>query len=358
MNLVQKQKLDMKQAVNQIQKELPTMTGKEGATSRGQMNNAISEVEDDMEELDENVDYWKDYAESKKQSDELEKQIKKGDGILGKLLGDTKMDKNDNVYTKWFPTRFAIDALGSNAYILLFKEFTQYCKKEFGLNDKADIYKLWLDYTHNVVKMISDQSNNKDKEFEEQTSAGSAGAFSAPMGWDPEDGMSKKLNENEELDEINVGAYSQPAIWAKNKKNWRAVSDPKFPKYGGPGAKYVKIKEKCKHFPYCNQGDINSLEFYEDKKLNEAIQNVSKKTNKSKSYLKNLVLKEMESMFKKDLRKLKNKRMRGELSEEELEEIIRRGFYKSPITSLVGNMKMDTPIGKMYNIKGNKPKYE
>lgn len=242
MNLVQKQKLDMKQAVNQIQKELPTMTGKEGATSRGQMNNAISEVE--------------------------------------------------------------------------------------------------------------------EEEVEEQTSAGSAGAFAAPMGWDPEDGMSKKLNEDEELDEINVGAYSQPAIWAKNKKNWRAVSDPKFPKYGGPGAKYVKIKEKCKHFPYCNQGDINSLEFYEDKKLNEAIQNVSKKTNKSKSYLKNLVLKEMESMFKKDLRKLKKKRMRGELSEEELEEIIRRGFYKSPITSLVGNMKMDTPIGKMYNIKGNKPKYE
>ena len=50
--------------------------------------------------------------------------------------------------------------------------------------------------------------------------------------------------------------------------------------------------------------------------------------------------------------------MRGELSEEELEEIIRRGFYHSPITSLVGNMQMNTPIGKMYTMKGNKPKYE
>jgi len=137
-----------------------------------------------------------------------------------------------------------------------------------------------------------------------------------------------------------------------------AVQDPKFPKYGGPGAKYVRVKEKCRHFPYCNQGDINALEFYEDKNLNEAIENVSKKTNKSKGYLKNLVLKEMESMFKKDLRKLKNKRMRGEISEEELEEIIRRGFYHSPITSLVGNMKMNMPTGKMYSMKGNKPKYE
>jgi len=244
MNLVQKQKQDMKQAVNQIQKELPPMTGKEGALARAAMKKAVNEVEDDMEE---------------------------------------------------------------------------------------------------------------------QTSAGSAGAFVAPMGWDNDTGMSKPKNE-EELDEMtgsaSSGAYSQPAIWAKNKKNWRAVSDPKFPKYGGPGAKYVKVKEKCRHFPYCNQGDVNALEFYEDKKLNEAIENVSKKTNKSKGYLKNLVLKEMESMFKKDLRKLKNKRMRGELSEEELEEIIRRGFYHSPITSLVGNMQMNTPIGKMYTMKGNKPKYE
>tara|TARA_B100002019_G_C21255957_1_gene593860 strand:- start:862 stop:1596 length:735 start_codon:yes stop_codon:yes gene_type:complete len=244
MNLVQKYKRDIKDVADQVQKELPIMTGKEGALARSAMNQAVNEVEDDMEE---------------------------------------------------------------------------------------------------------------------QTSAGSAGAFVAPMGWNPEQGKSKPMNEEQELDETDAsssGAYSQPAIWAKNYKNWKAVQDPKFPKYGGPGAKYVRVKEKCRHFPYCNQGDINALEFYEDKNLNEAIENVSKKTNKSKGYLKNLVLKEMESMFKKDLRKLKNKRMRGEISEEELEEIIRRGFYHSPITSLVGNMKMNMPTGKMYSMKGNKPKYE
>ena len=27
-----------------------------------------------------------------------------------------------------------------------------------------------------------------------------------------------------------------------------------------PDAKYVKVKDKCKKFPYCNQGDINALE--------------------------------------------------------------------------------------------------
>lgn len=106
------------------------------------------------------LDYWKDYAESKKQSDERAKE----GGILGKLLSDTKMDKNENVYTKWFPTRFAVDALGlgSGVRLMLFKEFTQYCKKKFGLRDKADIYMIWLDYTHSVVKMIPDQTVLKE----------------------------------------------------------------------------------------------------------------------------------------------------------------------------------------------------
>lgn len=118
-------------------------------------NSASSKV---MGESD--LDYWKDYAESKKQSDERAKES----GILGKLLSDTKMDKNENVYTKWFPTRFAVDALGlgSEAHIPLFKEFTQYCKKKFGLRDKADIYMIWLDYTHSVVKMIPDQTVLKE----------------------------------------------------------------------------------------------------------------------------------------------------------------------------------------------------
>ena len=56
----------------------------------------------------------------------------------------------------------------------------------------------------------------------------------------------------------------------------------------------VSNKDKCKKFPYCNQGDINSLEFYEDTTLKEAIKNVAKKTGKPVNYLKNIILKELE----------------------------------------------------------------
>ena len=36
-----------------------------------------------------------------------------------------------------------------------------------------------------------------------------------------------------------------------------------------------------------------------------------------------------------------------------MEEIIRRSIYKSPITSLVGTTKMNTPIGKIYTMGSN-----
>ena len=44
--------------------------------------------------------------------------------------------------------------------------------------------------------------------------------------------------------------------------------------------------------------------------------------------------------------------------EKELAEIIRRSFYISPIKDLVGTSKMKTPIGKIFTMSGNKPKYE
>jgi len=183
------------------------------------------------------------------------------------------------------------------------------------------------------------------------------------------------LNEEEEMDEEtgagSSGAYSQPAIWAKNNKNWRAVSDKNFPKLGGPGGTYVKVKDKCKKFPYCNQGDINALEFYEADELVESITRVSKKIGKPKSYIAKVIMEAMEdSNLGKKLKDTaddrakesakKNKKTR--ITKEELEEMITRSFYKSPVTDpkagIVGVAKMDLPIGKMFSMSGNKPKYE
>jgi hypothetical protein len=69
----------------------------------------------------------------------------------------------------------------------------------------------------------------------------------------------------------------------------RAVKDKKFPRYGGPGAKFVKVKEKCKKFPYCNQGDMNALELI-DSDINETINRVSVKMGLPPSVINKLFL--------------------------------------------------------------------
>jgi len=167
---------------------------------------------------------------------------------------------------------------------------------------------------------------DKEEEVGEQTTSASSGAFSAPLGFDPRF-KKKKKEKQEEVGEqttaASSGSYETPQMWAKDKKNWRGAAKTQW-----PGGKFVKIKDKCKKFPYCNQGDINALDLTENNKIKKAINEVSKKTGKDKDYIKNLVKKE-------------------------IEEIISRSFYKSPITSLVGKAKMNTPIGKISTMGSN-----
>ena len=144
----------------------------------------------------------------------------------------------------------------------------------------------------------------------------------------PSSDKSIELEVGEATTTASSGAYSTPRFWSKDKKNQKFSTQRWM-----PGAKYVKVKEKCKKFPYCNQGDINALEIWEKEIMRESAKNVSKKTGKPESEVREMI-------------------------ENELAEIIRRGLYKSPIKDLVGNKKMNTPIGKMFTMKGNKPKYE
>ncbi len=82
----------------------------------------------------------------------------------------------------------------------------------------------------------------------EATSSGSSGQYSQPLF--------SKTEANEATGSGSVGSYETPAMWAKstNKKDFRGASKPQI-----PGGKFVTVKEKCKSFPYCNQGDINAL---------------------------------------------------------------------------------------------------
>ncbi len=136
-------------------------------------------------------------------------------------------------------------------------------------------------------------------------------------------GMFEDMETNEATTSASSGSYETPAFLAKSmsKKDWRGASKRMY-----PGGKFVKVKEKCKKYPYCNQGDINALELFEKNIMKEAIQKVSKNTGKNSEYIKGLV-------------------------EKELKEIIKRSFYEPSNDRLTDDKKIKTPITKMFTQK-------
>ena len=151
------------------------------------------------------------------------------------------------------------------------------------------------------------------KETEEASSAGGAGGYVGPLFSTKK--KIKKGEVGEATSAADAGVYSTAYFLAANKKNWKGGSKPLY-----KGGKIVTVKDKCKKFPYCDQGDINALN------LTEAIDNVSNMTGKNVDYIGNLV-------------------------ENELSGMISRGIFKSPVTDLTGKEEMDLPTGNIYSKK-------
>jgi hypothetical protein len=161
------------------------------------------------------------------------------------------------------------------------------------------------------------------QETKEITSAGSAGSFEAPMGFITKKEIykihnKKKYNEDDleegEFTEATTTATSAGAMYdapfgdgSKNplkiggektiKSRMKNLKKKKFPMWGGPDGVYVAVKEKCKKYPYCNQGDVNSLEFYENDQLNEVVKEVSEKYGLPTKEVEKLVINEIKRIF-------------------------------------------------------------
>ena len=160
-------------------------------------------------------------------------------------------------------------------------------------------------------------------ETKESMGAGSSGSFEGPVFSDIvlKKDIHKFHNSNlkeqqeemgEATDASSSGGYDVPLFGSspKGRRNplkidgpdsiykGRAVKDKKFPKWGGPGGVFVKIKEKCKKFPYCNQGDTGALEFIkEDEEIVQAITETSKKYGIPYKEMEKIVLNEINKIF-------------------------------------------------------------
>lgn len=165
------------------------------------------------------------------------------------------------------------------------------------------------------------QGRKKKQETKESMGADASGSFEPAFS-----GVIKKkeiykihnskLKEEVEIDEAldasSSGSFDVPLFGktTKGRKNplsiegpksiykGRAVKDKKFPKYGGPEGIYVKIKEKCKKFPYCNQGNTGAIEFVsENKEIQKYIRETSIELKLPYSELEKLVLNEINKIF-------------------------------------------------------------
>jgi hypothetical protein len=142
----------------------------------------------------------------------------------------------------------------------------------------------------------------KKGDTNEMTGAASAGAFSAPISF-----TKKDVQEAMDAGISAAAAFDVPLFGATTKGGRkdplkidgpesigksRAVKDKSFPKFGGPGGIYIKIKDKCKKFPYCNQGDINAIEI-----LRETIEDTAKKHGLPIGEVEKIVLKGIKDIF-------------------------------------------------------------
>jgi len=312
---------------NAVQKELSNANvyrgGIEGATAASEILQTLPENKSDKKNKKEVM---------------IKRPIKSG--VVNKLVNKTKMKTPIGKLTMGLPI-MGEDKSAKKQFqkdIQLDKDFKEYKQNdnEFGVP--------------NVT--VSDPFIKKDRykrvgkeESKESTGSGSAGGFSAPLfsttkqemqekcwtGYQQK-GMKKKGNKNvpncvpvnegqeeycDSCDRVkskcvcgetkkveateatgsgSSGSYETNAAWAKStsKKDWRGKSKTQI-----PGGKFVQVKEKCKKFPYCNQGDIKALKIFENEKVKNAIKNISERHNISENVIKTIIAYEYENTYSK-----------------------------------------------------------
>jgi hypothetical protein len=151
-----------------------------------------------------------------------------------------------------------------------------------------------------IESFKSSMKEEDDSETTEATGSGSSGSYSGPLFGGKfikksNSEKPKKVEATEATGSGSVGAYESPAMWAKStkKKDWAGKSHTQI-----PGGAFVSVKKKCKKFPYCNQGDIKSLDIYKNESVKEAIKNVSNKLNISETTIKAILEFEIEKFNK------------------------------------------------------------
>jgi len=250
-------------------------------------------------------------------------EIEKGDIVavndIAKMYKKTNPKKLISAIKSGEYNRPLILKMGER-YILIAGNTRLCTAAAMGVNPKVFIGEIGEDIAINMKK----KGIEPKKETKEQTDASSSGsyegnAFGPMIKREIHKINNAKLTEEQEIefkeatDASSSGSYDVPAFGKTTKggrKNplkidgpdsiykGRAVKDKNFPKWGGPDSVFVKVKDKCKKFPYCNQGNTGALEFIkEDQEIKHAITETSKKFGIPYKEMEKIVLNEITKIF-------------------------------------------------------------
>jgi hypothetical protein len=210
-------------------------------------------------------------------------------GVIGLDASKSKKDfeiKEDGERHSYKPLEFLKDGNSLSEILSLVKN------KKFSKNKiRNEIKKLLKnpEDLNSFLQSILDGRTKKEESKEASVSGAGVGMFSGPLsGEEP-----KKVETKEAASSGGgVGAYETPKAWAKStsKKDWRGKSKTQI-----PGGKFVQVKKKCKRFPYCNQGDTKSLNFYESENIKTVIKNVSQKYGLTENEIREIILREIKT---------------------------------------------------------------
>lgn len=224
------------------------------------------------------------------------------------------------------------------------------------------------DDVFSLLDVIIDDEENT--ETTEATGSGSAGGFVAPLQGKKEETKEATGSDSSGSYDVAFGAPRKDPLKIDNP-GLKKIKEDKIPKnvkgknkknrYGGPEGVFVKIKEKCKKFPYCDQGDINSLEFYEEEKTISEDHNIYNKTIEMKDlklYIESIVDKvisereidEMEEFY--EIAKLRKEQRKSKKEEETNETEVEEGnaFSGARCKAICNNEKSFEVDGKKYDV--------
>ena len=259
--------------------------------------------------------------ENNKKSKIIKKPMKKG--VTDKLVNKTNINKPVGKLTSGLPI-MGEDKSAKKQFskdIQTDPDFKKFKEKdnEFGVPNVSQ--------SDPFIKKSRYKRVGKE-ESKESTGSGSAGAYSGPLfsttkkemeedcwkGYkevggkmkngkmvpncvkEGKDGDVQKVEATEATGSGSSGSYETTSAWAKStkKKDWGGRKKTQI-----PGGKFVQVKKKCQKFPYCNQGDIKALKIFENEKVKQAIQNISKRHNISENVIKTIIAYEYENTFSK-----------------------------------------------------------